>query len=72
MVPVERVGICVACEPIPQDTGSSRIGSGFVRFLSRDPVATLTFSLTHVGSDVSWVRLAGHGVIRLEATLGDT
>jgi hypothetical protein len=70
--PFMRIGVCVACEPVSQDTGSSRIGSGLVRFLSRDPVAAVTSSLTHVGGDVSWVRLAGHGVIRLEATLGDT
>jgi hypothetical protein len=70
--PFVRIGVCVACEPISQETGSSRIGSGFVRFLSSDPVAALTSSLTHVGDDVSWIRLAGHGVIRLEATLGDT
>ncbi len=70
--PFVRFGVCVACEPVPQDTGSSKIGAGLVRFLSRDPAAALISSLTHVGDDVTWVRLAGHGVIRLEATLGDT
>ncbi len=69
--PFVRIGVCVACEPVSQDTGSSRIGSGFVRFLGRDPVAALTSSLTD-GGDASWVRLACHGVIRLEAALGDT
>ena len=69
--PFVRIGVCVACEPVSPDTGSSRIGSRFVQFLSRNPVAALTSSLTHVGDDVSWMRQAGHGVIRLEATLGD-
>ena len=59
----------MACEPIAQDA-SSKIGSGFVRFLSRDPAAALTSSLTHVGEELAWVRLAGHGALRLEATLG--
>jgi hypothetical protein len=70
--PFVRIGVCVACEPLSQDAGSSRIGSRFVQFLSRDRVAALTSSLTHVAGDVSWTRQAGHGVIRLEATLGDT
>jgi hypothetical protein len=70
--PFVRIGVCVACEPVSQDTSSSKIASGFVRFLSRDPGVALTSSLTHVSDGVSWVRLAGHGVIRLEATLGDT
>jgi TIR domain len=69
--PYVRIGVCVACEPLSQETGSSKIGAGFVRFLSRDPAAALTSSLTHADGNVSWVRLAGHGVIRLEATLGD-
>jgi hypothetical protein len=70
--PYVRIGVCVACEPVSSDMGSSRIGSRLVQFLSRDPVAALTSSLTHVADDVSWIRQAGHGVIRLEATLGDT
>jgi hypothetical protein len=70
--PFVRIGVCVACEPLSQDAGSSRIGSRFVQFLSRDRVAALTSSLTYVADDVSWSRQAGHGVIRLEATLGDT
>jgi hypothetical protein len=68
--PFVRIGVCVSCEPISQDASSSRIGSGFVRFLSGDPVATLISLLTHVGDERSWMRLAGHGAIRLEAALG--
>lgn len=68
--PFVRIGVCVSCEEVSQDASSSRIGSGFVRFLSGDPVATLISSLTHVGDEMSWVRLAGHGAIRLEAALG--
>lgn len=67
--PYLRVGVCVACDPISPDAGSSRIGSGFVRFLSRDPVAGLTSALTLVGDGMTWTRQAGHGALRLEAIL---
>jgi TIR domain len=69
--PFVRIGVCVSCQPVSQDASSSRIGTGFVRFLRSDHVATLVSSLTHVGDELSWVRLAGHGAIRLEAALGD-
>jgi hypothetical protein len=68
--PFVRIGVCVACEPISQDASSSAIGTSLVKFLSRDPAAGLTLSLTDAG-DHSWVRLAGHGALRLEAILGD-
>jgi hypothetical protein len=70
--PFVRVGVCVACEPVDRQASSSRIGSGLLRFLSEDPVAALTSSLTQARAGLPWVRQAGHGAIRLEATRGET
>jgi hypothetical protein len=69
--PFVRVGVCVASDPISPDAGSSRVGSGFIRFLRREPVAGLSSALAHVDAGVRWERLAGHGILRLEAALGD-
>ena len=69
--PFARFGICVACDPIPSDASSSRIGAKFVDFLNREPIADLISKMTHVGDQTKWTRLAGNGALRLEAMLGD-
>ena len=54
--PFVRIGVCVACDPVSPDMSSSRVGSRFVQFLSGDPAAALTSSLTHVRDEVPWIR----------------
>ncbi len=68
--PFVRIGVCVACEPIPSDASSSLMGARFVDFLGRDPVAGLITAMTDAGGDVAWTRLAGNGTLRFDAVLG--
>jgi hypothetical protein len=68
--PYVRIGVCVASDPLPTDASSGQMGSKFLEFLSRDPVAGLISGLTHIAGGTSWTRLAGNGTLLLEATLG--
>jgi outer membrane protein assembly factor BamB len=68
-LPFVRVGICVACDPLPPDSGSSQIGARFVGFLSSEPVAALISAVTRGAGGGAWTRLAGDGAARLEAAL---
>lgn len=68
--PFVRVGVCVACEPVPSDASSSQMGARFIEFLSRDPVAELVSAVTDSGADIGWQRRAGNGTLRFDAVMG--
>jgi len=67
--PQLRIGACVACDPIPSGTSSSRLGAKLLDFLQRDPVASLISSVIGTGEGLAWTRQAGNGALSLEALL---
>jgi outer membrane protein assembly factor BamB len=68
-LPFVRVGVCVACDRLYPDSGSSQIGARFVGFLGSEPVTALISAVTGGAERGTWTRLAGDGVARLEAAL---
>jgi hypothetical protein len=71
--PQIRIGMSVACAPIPAGVSSSLYGAKLVEFLRRDPVATLMGLFNDTDEWPVWTRQAGNGALSLEAvmTIGD-
>ena len=68
-VPFIRLGFCIACEPLPSGARSSSVGAKLVNFLSSEPFMRLIHNLTYASPVKPWMRLAGNGVLRLDAML---
>jgi len=68
--PSMRVGICVACNPLPaiQPT-STALRHSFLSFLSRQPMAGLVEDFTVTSDNTKWEKWGGHGRSNHEAVL---
>lgn len=67
--PQMRIGVAVACDPIPSDASSSLTGAKLMNFLRSDPVSGLIKSVIHTDEGLAWTRHAGNGALSLEAVL---
>jgi hypothetical protein len=59
--PFVHFSVCIASDPTSSGVGGSQIGTRFVDFLNREPIAGLTSALTPCGEKITWTRLAGNG-----------
>jgi hypothetical protein len=70
--PFIRIGMAVACDPLPEDASSSVLRARLLELLDTDPIRRLIAAAPSATDDMSWKRLAGNGTRWQEAVFGQS
>jgi hypothetical protein len=67
--PSIKIGVLIGCQQNETSLSGSALRARLVSFLNSATIRELVDSLTHVAPGATWVSLAGHGTLTLEAVL---